>query len=228
MQITRSILIPAAAFGLMLGSAHAADEPSRDVPNFNQMDKNNDGALSRSEASLHRRLSAHFDQVDDNGDGRLTRGEYLQIMARQDLFSLRDSLAEFINPEGKPPLAMQQYASAMDKQASETESLPMAVSPQLVRNVQDTLQAKGIDAGPVDGIWGPRTHQALREFQDGQGLDTTGQLDRQTLVALGIEGEETASTGGSTSSAAPGFDQADKDKNGYVSREEFKSTLAQR
>lgn len=53
---------------------------------------------------------------------------------------------------------------------------------------EDTLQAKGIDAGPVDGIWGPRTHRALREFQDWQGLDSSGQLDAQTLAALGIEG----------------------------------------
>lgn len=221
MKIKRTILLPAAALALALGSAHAAGESqSRDVPNFNQMDKNNDGALTREEAAVHRRLSAHFDQVDDNGDRKLTRAEYLQIRARQDLYSLRDSLAEFINQEGKAPLATgQQNASAMDKQASANEALPMAVSSQLVRSVQDTLQAKGIDAGPIDGIWGPRTHQALREFQDRQGLDTTGQLNAQTLAALDISAAQTASaadsaSAGGSASAGPQFDKADKDNDG--------------
>jgi hypothetical protein len=217
--------------GFAFGSAQAAGD---DPPNFNTMDKNNDGALTREEASVHRRLSAHFNQVDDNRDGRLTRAEYLEIMARQDLYTLRDSIAEFINPEGKPPLATGAQAGGTGSEqanAGAQPSVPMAVSPQLVRSVQDTLHAKGIDAGPVDGIWGPRTHQALREFQERQGIETTGQLDARTLASLDVSGDSAASTGASASagaSGAPSFDNADKDNNGYVSRHEFDSIIARR
>jgi hypothetical protein len=202
MQIKRSILLSGAAFALAFGSAQAAGE---DPPNFNTMDKNQDGALTREEASVHTRLSAHFDQVDDDHDGKLTRAEYLEIMARQDLYTLRDSIAEFINPQGKPPLATGAQAGtqagAGNEQASAEAqpSVPMAVSPQLVRSVQDTLKAKGIDPGPVDGIWGPRTHQALREFQDRQGIERTGQLDAGTLAALDVAGDGAASAGASAS-----------------------------
>jgi peptidoglycan hydrolase-like protein with peptidoglycan-binding domain len=109
----------------------------------------------------------------------------------------------------------------------------MAVSPQLVRSVQDSLQAQGIDAGSVDGIWGPRTHRALREFQDRQGLDTTGQLDAQTLAELDLSAQQTASaedsaSAGGSASGVSRFEKADKDNNGYVSREEFESALARR
>lgn len=236
MNITRSILYSATAFALALGTARAAGE---DPPNFNTMDKNNDGALTRAEASVHRRLSAHFEQVDDDRDGRLTRSEYLEIMARQDLYTLRDSIAEFINPEGRPPLAtgqapgQQTSAGAGQAGAAEQSSLPMAVSSELVRNVQNTLSAKGVDAGPVDGIWGPRTHQALREFQERHDLETSGQLNAQTLAALGIDGTRTASAGesasaGGTATRAPKFEKADKNNDGFVSREEFESTLARR
>jgi Ca2+-binding EF-hand superfamily protein len=245
MHPTRMIFVPAAAFALMLGTAHAAsgDKQSRDVPNFNQMDKNNDGALTRSEAAANPRLLAHFDKVDDDGDGKLTRGEYLAVMARQDLHTVRETLAEFIDPEGKPPMSVgQQPGSGAGQQASAqqrqgVQAPPMAASAQLVRNVQDKLNAKGVDAGPVDGIWGPRTHQGVREFQEKQGLKPTGQLNGQTLAALGIEGEQTASAGESASAGASGrqagsgergaprFEQADKNNDGYVSRQEFDSAL---
>ena len=191
-----SSLVPAAALGLVLGGvAQAAD-----VPGFNQMDKNNDGQLTRSEAQGNPKLADQFNQVDDDNDGSLSRGEYLAIMGRQDLYTLRENLAEFLNPEGKPPLAAGQQAgagsSAGGQEVQREPSLPPPVGEQLVRNVQDKLHAKGIDAGPVDGVWGPRTHAGLQEFQQNQGLETTGQLNSPTLAALGIPGGEAdAATG---------------------------------
>ena len=185
-----SLSLPAAALGLVLGGvAYAAD-----VPGFNQMDKDNDGQLTRSEAQDNPKLADQFQQVDGDNDGNLSRAEYLAIMGRQDLYKLRENLAEFLNPEGEPPLAAggQQAgagATAAGPDAQDEQSLPPPVGEQLVRNVQDKLRAKGIDAGPVDGIWGPRTHAGLREFQQDEGLDATGQLNPPTLAALGIPGE---------------------------------------
>ena len=55
-----------------------------------------------------------------------------------------------------------------------------------VRSVQQALQAKGMDPGPVDGIVGPRTQEALRAYQKDQNLPQTGNLDAQTLGKLGV------------------------------------------
>lgn len=66
------------------------------------------------------------------------------------------------------------------------EQVPNAASGRLVRNVQQQLQAKGIDPGPVDGIWGPQTQSALEQFQQQQGLQVRGQLNGATLSALGV------------------------------------------
>ena len=54
-----------------------------------------------------------------------------------------------------------------------------------VRQAQQRLVDKGYDAGVVDGIWGPRTANALRQFQRDQGLMATGRLDGETMNALG-------------------------------------------
>jgi hypothetical protein len=66
---------------------------------------------------------------------------------------------------------------------------------ETVRDAQEALRDKGFDVGPIDGIVGPRTQAALREFQQKEGLQASGRLDQQTLAALDVE-----TTGGSMSS----------------------------
>ncbi len=56
-----------------------------------------------------------------------------------------------------------------------------------IRSVQQNLNDHGYNAGPVDGIMGPRTRGALKEFQQANGLNEDGRLDQQTLAALGVE-----------------------------------------
>ena len=65
-----------------------------------------------------------------------------------------------------------------------------------VKKVQQALKDKGQDPGAIDGILGPRTKEALKAFQQQQGLSATGALDNQTKEALGLE------QGGSSKSGA--------------------------
>ena len=67
----------------------------------------------------------------------------------------------------------------------EEESGPTADAPQdeeLTREermqVQQGLAALGFDPGPADGMFGPRTRSAIREWQQAKGLETTGYLTR--------------------------------------------------
>jgi peptidoglycan hydrolase-like protein with peptidoglycan-binding domain len=57
----------------------------------------------------------------------------------------------------------------------------------LSRQVQERLQTVGFNPGAIDGSMGPQTSQALRSFQNAQGLRATGDLDEPTLNALGIQ-----------------------------------------
>jgi peptidoglycan hydrolase-like protein with peptidoglycan-binding domain len=56
---------------------------------------------------------------------------------------------------------------------------------EIVRRVQQALVKKGIDPGPIDGIFGPRTKEGVRKFQDRYGIKASGEIDNQTLFALG-------------------------------------------
>jgi murein L,D-transpeptidase YcbB/YkuD len=58
-------------------------------------------------------------------------------------------------------------------------------SPEEVQRVQAALNQKG-ERVKVDGIWGPQTEQALRDFQRKNGLQASGRLDGQTLQKLNV------------------------------------------
>jgi peptidoglycan hydrolase-like protein with peptidoglycan-binding domain len=81
------------------------------------------------------------------------------------------------------------------------ESAPRAAQ-ESVRQVQEALKAKGHDIGAADGVMGPRTRAALRDFQQMQGLPPTGQIDQRTLEALDL-GSGVSTPAAPQSSAPP-------------------------
>ncbi|WP_027183435.1 peptidoglycan-binding domain-containing protein [Desulfovibrio inopinatus] len=56
----------------------------------------------------------------------------------------------------------------------------------IIRQTQATLNARGFYSGGVDGIWGPKTARAVRQFQAANGLPVTGTLEPGTIQALGL------------------------------------------
>ena len=57
---------------------------------------------------------------------------------------------------------------------------------ETMRGVQQRLTRLGFKPGPVDGVWGNRTREALVAFQRSAGLSASGRLDGRTLLELGI------------------------------------------
>jgi Putative peptidoglycan binding domain len=57
---------------------------------------------------------------------------------------------------------------------------------QVVSEVQAQLQADGYYAGPIDGVLGPMTRQAIAAFQADHGLAITSTVDEPTMNTLGI------------------------------------------
>jgi peptidoglycan hydrolase-like protein with peptidoglycan-binding domain len=233
MRLTKAALL-AASVALAFGSlAHAADE---DPPGFNELDKDNSGELTRSEAAGNKSLAAQFGEVDADGDGKLTRGEYLKTMAAKDFRKLREKTAELLEPDDKGKQASAAAGTSRQGTQASQERI-QALSPDLIRKVQQALNDKGHEAGPVDGIWGPRTQRGVRDFQKSQdGMKADGQLDARTLAALGIARTQTsasaagaqqqqeqqqqgASAGGSRQQqdAKPQFSNLDANNDGQIS-----------
>src|SRR5262249_54831160 len=69
-----------------------------------------------------------------------------------------------------------------------------------VRQAQQKLKDSGDYTGEVDGKFGPKTAEAVKKFQQDNGLPQTGHLDQQTASKLGVN-----MTTGSGPSTSPGL-----------------------
>jgi peptidoglycan hydrolase-like protein with peptidoglycan-binding domain len=90
---------------------------------------------------------------------------------------------------GIPPgeLLSTRNAPAAATAAAATPAVQEPVSPAVIRNVQQRLRTLGFYRGGVDGLWGAGTQASLERFQQGRGLQPTGQVNPLTLQALGID-----------------------------------------
>jgi len=79
--MTRKTLLTLSVAALLAsGAVVAATQPTdgtsaRQHPSLQQLDKNGDGLLQRSETTAAPRLASHFDAIDGNKDGALSRDE---------------------------------------------------------------------------------------------------------------------------------------------------------
>ena len=94
-----------------------------------------------------------------------------------------------------------------------------------LKDIQTALLAKGYDPGAIDGIWGPKTKDAVKAFQAFAGLVIDGIYGAMTDAALfpapkGYDGEERAGVHGPNPFGIPftGGLQVIARRNGYRGR----------
>ena len=68
-----------------------------------------------------------------------------------------------------------------------TVEMGRAHSTDDVKEAQQALRDKGHNPGPIDGMMGPRTREALKSFQSASGLESTGTLNPATAEKLGVD-----------------------------------------
>lgn len=54
----------------------------------------------------------------------------------------------------------------------------------LIRSLQQALRELGFDPGPIDGLIGPRTRSAVREYQRASGLPDDGRITKPLLADI--------------------------------------------
>jgi len=79
----------------------------------------------------------------------------------------------------------QTYASAQPNYGAQPTT---ELTPDVIRQVQQTLQHDGMYQGRVDGVWGPGTQAGVRNFQQRHNLNVSGQLDQDTIAAMNLAG----------------------------------------
>lgn len=88
---------------------------------------------------------------------------------------------------GMPADAVEQKATDRKSETANVFEYPDYDSlkgAELIRMVQLVLEDEGFDPGPIDGILGPKTREAIKKFQMEKELEPTGEIDEQTFDRL--------------------------------------------
>jgi hypothetical protein len=96
MKLAKAVFL-ASAMALAASGAYAADKEAKakdPEPGFNNLDKNNDGYVSRTEAAADKDLAKKFKEADGNGDGKLSRTEYLMVKGKKDIGTATEKAKE--------------------------------------------------------------------------------------------------------------------------------------
>ena len=133
---------------------------------------------------------------------------------KQKTTEAKDKVKDKVSGDKKPEdkdTAGAKVDRAVDKTKAKTREMKDKVADKMDRgdtkNAQQALQAKGYNPGPIDGVYGPRTTAAVRDFQKAEGLKVTGQMDADTraklMVSAGAGSAPAASTTTTQPSASP-------------------------
>jgi peptidoglycan hydrolase-like protein with peptidoglycan-binding domain len=85
-------------------------------------------------------------------------------------------------------MRQEQQARTTQREQPRRQASVSRSSSQDIREAQRALNKMGFDAGSVDGVWGPNTAAAIRNFQQSRGIEATGRLNDRTMEELGIQG----------------------------------------
>lgn len=120
---------------------------------------------------------------------------------REECAGLRDALVGRMTPEGladaqrlaaewRPKLEIPADASPGVRPGSWPRVAPQRVPPEalpsndIVFMIQQSLRKLGYDPGPLDGVIGPKTRAAVKQFEDDRGLPETGEIAPTLFVQV--------------------------------------------
>ena len=105
----------------------------------------------------------------------------------------RQAIREYQQGQGVPVTGEPSQALLEALRIGSAQTMPaVALSREQRAAAQRALNARGYDAGPPDGVLGPRSRAAIRTFQVANDIGATGELDAPTLERLGVGAVATA------------------------------------
>lgn len=111
-----------------------------------------------------------------------------QLLEKQNnknfLIPLIRGSSKFLGKPSQPELFSEPFYSGVPQKPNDEKNLSEGDRGAEVWAVQRRLQARGFHPGSVDSVFGSRTTEAVRAFQESKGLTVTGIVDETTWTAL--------------------------------------------
>jgi peptidoglycan hydrolase-like protein with peptidoglycan-binding domain len=126
--------------------------------------------------------------ADTTASDKPTTGEKVKEKATEAKDTVKEKATE---AKDKTQSAMEKVkdkaVEMKDKVASKMHRGKGRMAASDVTATQQALRDKGYDPGPIDGVWGPKTAKAVRDYQKAEGLTVTGRMDTATADRLGVK-----------------------------------------
>jgi hypothetical protein len=194
-MLTKSLVVAATALAastaLSLPADAAPDNPVRGTVIFWLLDRNNDGAVDKSEVEALRTVI--FDAVDTDSDGKVTRQEFMAVIGERG--GPREMRGD--RHDGPRHGQMEQRGDRHDGPDGRKHAEGRDHGPRHAKGEQHAERR-----GPGKGDQGERRGERM---MDRLGVDATDGLTKDDFVAA----------------TPKLFETADEDGNGTVSRSEF-------
>lgn len=126
------------------------------------------------------------------GETSFGKGTVQQPMELSDKSTIKLTMAKWLTPNGnwihgkgiKPTVEVQQPAIFHAHLLQLSETLKREMNNEEVLAAQEMLAGLGYDPGRTDGYYSIQTEKAVRDFQVEQNIIVSGQIDKQTAMAL--------------------------------------------
>jgi peptidoglycan hydrolase-like protein with peptidoglycan-binding domain len=124
------------------------------------------------------------------------------------------SAASVVSGAGHPGAAQTSSTATKKKKASSKSKKKPKVKGQLaptsdrIKDIQTALQKDGSYVGEPTGKWDAATMDAMKKYQDKNGISPTGKIDAVSLNKLGL-GSDTAGKGAPTPATSSSVSPAD-------------------
>ena len=124
------------------------------------------------------------------------------------------SAAPLVFGESRPSAAQASATTTKKKKSSSKSKRKAKVkgqtvpTPDRIRDIQAALQKDGSYEGELTGKWDAATMDAMKKYQDKNGISPTGKIDAVSLNKLGL-GSNTAGKGAPVPAASSSVSPAD-------------------
>ena len=105
--------------------------------------------------------------------------------------------------DSKMDRARDKAGELKDRAAAKMDRMNTKAHRAEVTEMQKALKEQGHDPGPIDGVMGPRTRAALRDYQRKEGLTATGDWNAETATKLGVRMSSAETTDPAASPGTP-------------------------
>ena len=142
-----------------------------------------------SVATFSAQVLSNYETESKAMEGKMDRSTQREVAPRVDGRQMPGDQTEGVQAHQR---GWDRSASARNDEAMQHQSTTLTQKGKITK-VQQALKNEGYTITSVDGVMGPETRSALKEYQAENGIEESGRLNEKTISAMNIKLDDASS-----------------------------------